>query len=281
MNKIYNFEKQGIQFSFRNPSWNDFYKQLKMEWKIVEIKENKENDGYFYNSSFIPAKNAMELNGLKINGKDIAGVGLPEDILGEVMSLYEQMKEQCLQKRLNSDIQYTINDTTSYGIYNGISEFDITEIVSDIKKQLNCNSYFLSCEEIAKTLTKDQELKEIAINTYQSNPEGNWNDKYLAWFRQAAQQKKAPGYGLIPNQIIRQKITEIITSAIQEENKKEQEENNRINNLFEIAKQTREMQVIDKWMEECNDPKEECNTDLVTAYAMPNGTKKFVRNHTW
>ena len=49
----------------------------------------------------------------------------------------------------------------------------------------------------------------------------------------------------------------------------------------EIAKQTREMQVIDKWMEECNDPKEECNTDLVTAYAMPNGTKKFVRNHTW
>lgn len=281
MNKIYNFEKQGIQFSFRNPSWNDFYKQLKMEWKTVGVKENKENDGYLYNSSFIPTKNAMELNGVKINGKEISGVKLPENILSEIITIYQEFKELDLQKNLTKNIQYTMNDTTAYGIYNGISEFDITEIVSDIKKQLNCNSFFPCCKDIAKVLTKDEELKQVAKNTYQPNPEGNWNNEYLTWFRQAVQEKKAPGYGTIPNQVIRQKITEIIMSAIQEENKKEQEENNRINNFFEIAKQTGEMQIIDKWMEECNDLKEECNTDLVTIYAMPDGTKKTVRNHTW
>ena len=281
MNKIYNFEKQGIKFSFRNPLWNDFYKQLKMEWKIVGVKENKENDGYFYNSSFIPTKNAMELNGIKINGKEVAGVKLPENILSEIKALYEQYKEKDLQKNLTKDIQYTMNDATAYGIYNGISEFDITEIVSDIKKQLNCISFFPCCKNIAKVLTKDRELKDIANNTYQPNPEGNWNNEYLIWFRQAAQEKKAPGFGLIPNQIIRLKIAKIITSAIQEENKKDQEENDRINNLFELAKQTGKMQVIDKWMENCNDPKEECNTDLVTVYAMPNGVKKVVKNHTW
>jgi len=31
---VYNFEKKGIQFSFRNPEWNDVYDEIK-------IKKNK------------------------------------------------------------------------------------------------------------------------------------------------------------------------------------------------------------------------------------------------
>lgn len=278
--KIFEFEKQGIKFSFRNPTWNNFYKELRMEWKVKGIKENKDNDGYYYNSNFLPNKNAMGLNGVKINGKEVAGVGLPEDVLTEIKDLYEQFKKEDLEKRLNSDIRYTMNDTTAYGIYNGISEFSITEIVEDIKKQHNSNA-FIFAKEIAEILNNDEELKQIAIETYRPDPEGNWNEKYLAWFRAAAKEKKAPGYGIIPNHIIRAKITDIILRKTAEENKEKQEEQSRINNLFEIARKTGEKQLINKWLEDCNDPREECNTDICCEWAMPDGTRQYTRNHTW
>lgn len=279
--KTFEFEKQGIKFYFRNPEWNSFYKELTMEWKVKGIKENKDNDGYYYNSSFLPHKNAMSLNGIKINGKEVAGVGLPEDILVEIKSLYEQFKDQDLQKKLNSDIKYRLNDDTSYGIYNGISEFDITEIISDIKRQYNSNA-FIFADDIAKILNHDEELKQIAIDTYQAYSENeNWNEEYLAWFRAAAKEKKAPGYGIIPNHIIRAKITDIILRKTAEENKAKEEEQNRINSLFAKAKETGQKQLINQWVEDCNDPKEECNTDICCKWAMPDGTITYTRNHTW
>jgi hypothetical protein len=50
---------------------------------------------------------------------------------------------------------------------------------------------------------------------------------------------------------------------------------------FEAAKTTGERQVLRSYIADCNDPKEECSTDIVTVYAMPDGTTKTVRNHTW
>lgn len=277
--KTFEFEKQGIKFVFRNPKLNQ-YGTLVMEYKIPEIKENKNNDGYFYNSEFLPDKNAMSLYDVKINGKDIAGVVLPEDILTEIKAIYEQFKKEDLEKRLNSDIKYTMNDATAYGIYNGISAFDITEIILDIKKQHNSNA-FIFADDIAKILNHDEELKQIAIETYRPDPEGDWTEEYLTWFRAAAKEKKAPGYGIIPNHIIRAKITEIVLNKTAEENKAKEEEQSRINNLFEIARKTGEKQLINKWLEDCNDPREECNTDICCEWAMPDGTRQYTRNHTW
>lgn len=133
---VYNFEKKGIQFSFRNPEWNDVYNELNMEWKIKDIKENSENDGYYYNSTFLPDKKAMRLYNVTIDGKQIGGVVLPDDILKEIEAIYEESKENALQRKLNKDIKYVLNDTVAYGIYNGISQFDIEIIVRDIKNNL-------------------------------------------------------------------------------------------------------------------------------------------------
>lgn len=182
--------------------------------------------------------------------------------------------------KIFEDIKYRMNDTTAYGIYNGISKFDITEIISDIKRQYN-NNAFIFADDIVKILNHDEELKQIAIETYRPDPEGNWNEEYLAWFRAAAKEKKAPGYGIIPNHIIRTKITDIILRKTAEENKAKEEEQNRINNLFEIARKTGEKQLINKWLEDCNDPREECSVDICCEWAMPDGTITYTRNHTW
>ena len=222
--EVYTFEKNGIKFSFRNPRWEDFYKQLRMEWKVIGVRENNCNDGYFYNSIFLVDKNAMTLNEIKMNGKNIKGVILPDDILAKIKTLYEQYREEGYQKRLNQDIKYTMNDEASYGINNGISEFDISVIVMNIKKQYNSDIALFS-KDIAKILNKDKELKLIAEQSYQPCQDENWNDNYLNWFREAAKKKEAPGYGTIPNKIIKKKITDIILKEMEKENKRNQKGN--------------------------------------------------------
>jgi len=279
--KAINFEKQGIKFYFRNPCWDIRSEKLIFEYKVIGIKENDKNDGYYYNSSFLSSKNAMELNNVKINNKNIAGVGLPEDILIEVKNLYETKKEQAYQTKLNNDINYTLNDMTSYGIYNGISQFDIETIVQNIKQKYKSDIFMFS-EDIAKILNKDEELKQIAINTYQPHPEGNnWREEYLTWYRLAVKEKEAPGIGIIPNKIIKEKITNIIINETNKINQIKKDEENKISKLFELAKQTGKPQLINHWIVDCNDPKEECSTDICYLWAMPNGTKKQERTHTW
>lgn len=91
--KTFEFEKQGIKFVFRNPKLNQ-YGKLIMEYKINGVKENKSNDGYYFNSEFLPDKKAMTFYNVKIKGKTFGGVGLPEDILKEIKTLFEELKAE-------------------------------------------------------------------------------------------------------------------------------------------------------------------------------------------
>ena len=51
--------------------------------------------------------------------------------------------------------------------------------------------------------------------------------------------------------------------------------------IFDKAKETGKKQLLKKWSEPCNDPNEECDVDMIYEYAMPNGTVKGERQHTW
>lgn len=50
---------------------------------------------------------------------------------------------------------------------------------------------------------------------------------------------------------------------------------------FDEAKRTGQRVELRSWMDDCNDPREECSLDHVTEYAMPDGTTKIERQHTW
>ena len=92
--KTFEFEKQGIKFYFRNPKLSQSGK-LVMAHKIEGIHENKHDpEGYYFNSEFMPKYNAMSLYDVKIKGKKVNGVGLPDDILTEVKNLYQQLKNE-------------------------------------------------------------------------------------------------------------------------------------------------------------------------------------------
>lgn len=64
------------------------------------------------------------------------------------------------------------------------------------------------------------------------------------------------------------------------EEQKQKKQSNRTEKFAE-AKRTNKPVVLEQWSEECNDPSEECSTDNITIYAMPDGTTKKTRSHTW
>jgi hypothetical protein len=63
--------------------------------------------------------------------------------------------------------------------------------------------------------------------------------------------------------------------------KRVSDEKERIAAIFTKAKETGERQLLEKYMDDCNDPEEECSTDAVTVWAMPDGSRKTNRQHTW
>ena len=68
------------------------------------------------------------------------------------------------------------------------------------------------------------------------------------------------------------------------ESKKTQERSERDTKrkaAFDEAKKTGQKQVLSQWSGECNDPNESCDIDNITEWAMPDGTTKQTRSHTW
>lgn len=51
--------------------------------------------------------------------------------------------------------------------------------------------------------------------------------------------------------------------------------------IFEKARITGEKQLLSKTTCECNNPREECNLDILYLYALPNGETEEIRTHTW
>ncbi len=69
--------------------------------------------------------------------------------------------------------------------------------------------------------------------------------------------------------------------AIEARERKQAEAEAARKTIFDIARRTGQKQVLDNYTDECNDPREECSLDSVTVYAMPDGSTKTVRSHTW
>ena len=69
--------------------------------------------------------------------------------------------------------------------------------------------------------------------------------------------------------------------AVDAKNAKTAKESARVAAMFETAKTTGVKQQLDSYMTECNDRHEECSQDVVTVYAMPDGTTTTERQHTW
>jgi len=70
-------------------------------------------------------------------------------------------------------------------------------------------------------------------------------------------------------------------AKVAEKTKMEEIEAKRVDLLFASAKETGKKQVIRTIAVECNNHHEECETDILTTWAMPSGKITETRTHTW
>ena len=66
-----------------------------------------------------------------------------------------------------------------------------------------------------------------------------------------------------------------------EKARKKAEKEAALQEKFDEAKATGKPVIIRKYSVPCEDPREECNMDIVTEYAMPDGSIKRTQYHTW
>ena len=76
-------------------------------------------------------------------------------------------------------------------------------------------------------------------------------------------------------------VAEVEIAAHARESAAERREQEKWAAAFENARKTGKPQAFASWMADCNDPHEECSQDNITLWAMPDGTKKQTRQHTW
>ncbi len=65
------------------------------------------------------------------------------------------------------------------------------------------------------------------------------------------------------------------------EMKKQEEKETAVQAKFEEAKETGKPVEVQRYTTDCNNPRKECSTDIITIYAMPDGTTKETRTHTY
>ncbi len=76
-------------------------------------------------------------------------------------------------------------------------------------------------------------------------------------------------------------VTDLVLAFAREQQAKEIEKKRKREAVFRTARETGERQVLGSWMDECNDPTEQCSLDSCTEYAMPDGSTRVERMHTW
>ncbi len=76
-------------------------------------------------------------------------------------------------------------------------------------------------------------------------------------------------------------VMRIYNELIAEKEAKKAEIKNKEDAIFQTAKETGVKQLLERYSVECSAPDEECDVDIVTVYAMPDGSKQKIQTHTW
>lgn len=147
-------------------------------------------------------------------------------------------------------MRYTLNDTTAYGIYNGLSSVDLKNAIHAEAEKTGLTVVDYSFDEIVRQLNRDPQLKETALSSYKPYPaQAGWSDEYKEQWVELVEHKEAPGYGEVPDDLILQKLQAILlniydTVVVQREKKETDKQTRTAEILSHVVRVTSEVKSI-------------------------------------
>lgn len=282
--KDFNFEKNGLKFCFKNLHL-DRYDKLVMDWKIIGSTNRETNnncdEGYFGNAELDLTSKAIRCD-FRLGKKQMNGVRPPEDVFTQLENIFNSLIEE--RKKLFSktvdelaegtkNIRFSIVgcDYPEYQAWLDDCPEDLKgqeqQIVEKAIRKLTNNDFVdNSCDYIGRKLNQRIGYKsEINSKAFDLEFDKESQD-YHGYVDTIVTNFKMKLSDAI-------KLDETIAKKATAEAKRKA--------IFDKAKETGEKQELEHRPEPCNDPNEECDIDLVYAYAMPDGSIKTERQHTW
>jgi hypothetical protein len=243
------FIKKGNEFKFEGKET-----QYGIKYTYTIISNNKEVSGY--NATLERKKKAMTfaMQTITIDGKErkVNGVLLEEEVLKKfidfedgIIQAKKDMEKEFIKKIVSGELKIEWYETTKY--FDGYA-YPEKKFRIEIPKNID------------KTEILEEAVKECGI-------EGYCYDIH-EYIERSIPDEEKNGYMALKD-ILKNKL------------KKQKERQEKRNAIFTKAKETGEKQEIRHYVMDCNDPKEECNTDVVYEYAMPDGTITKNRIHTY
>jgi hypothetical protein len=268
--KIIEIKKGDIKFTFevKGVSMRHLVLRWKCEGKGISNGINKKNeDGFYANACIDHKRKAILCRDLfgksvyKLNGKLSAGVQPYEQDFEMLCKLEDEIKES--KKVLELEL--------------------VNKIVSGEMKALCCLSdrYFDGYESKEKALewdfskykdgmkfydTDESEILSAAVNELGLKT-------YSIQILEGFIERRMKDVWVEDSEIT---LLDTLRATIDKKSIKEKE----IAAIKQKVIDTGVKQELSRWVEDCNDPYEECSTDICIEYAMPDGTVKVERSHT-
>lgn len=260
--KVETFNKNGVEIEVHATfgSMNEVVLYLvspKAETHVLRTGYH-EKYGWYY---LVPAKFGEKTFGMKSKMKTLALTDhSAKDVTRKAKEILEKIEQEEVKKafeNLSDDSKITMIFATDFTTV--ICEEETAEKHDFFKTTKEKIHKYLNTDEIENTLGRKADEVDFGDYVHRFKYEMTFGEyKKLA---ELAEEKA--------------KKAEV------EKSEKEKAEKERIEKLFEKARETGEKQVIVQYSVPCNDPEEDCDIDIVTIYAMPDGTRKTERHHTW
>lgn len=117
-------------------------------------------------------------------------------------------------------MQYTLYDHSSYGADNGVSSTHIGKYVAAKAKELGISVNEYSGHTIVHAVNHDESLRELALQTYVPYPASpGWTDEYKAYYQTLLDEKRAPGYGEVPDEAVNAVIDRLLMEVFETKTK--------------------------------------------------------------
>lgn len=109
------------------------------------------------------------------------------------------------------ELEYTLNDATAYGIYNGLGWHDVRGMIREEAEALGIGILDYSAESVAGELNRDPGLEAIARAGYRPYPaHDGWSREYRAMWDAMAEKGEAPGRGEVPDDAVRSRLRAVL-----------------------------------------------------------------------